>query len=172
MDPATWKDYLALPAKAEPTRKPSDMKYFHSWLRRCACTCPERRSRVSSAPTMATIQKQQGCSPTGGWRPLIQWRTASNGKKQVTMTHQWGTGGGRGGRVTSVTWSSARSQTQRGLLVQSHVHQVHNQVKLTCGLRSQAPYGEEEGPRGAGHRDTHFVTGHCARSLGFWSFSA
>lgn len=94
-----------------------------------------------------------------------QWEEASDNDSPV------GNWGGRGGRVTSVTWSSARSQTQRGLLVQSHVHQVHNQVKLTCGLRSQAPYGEEEGPRGAGHRDTHFVTGHCARSLGFWSFS-
>ena len=27
------------------------------------------------------------------------------------------------------------------------------------------------GPPGAGHRDAHFVTGHCAQSLGLWSFS-
>ena len=27
------------------------------------------------------------------------------------------------------------------------------------------------GPLGAGHRDAHFVTGHCAQSLGLWSFS-
>lgn len=110
---------------------------------------------------MAAIRKQQARSPPEDWDTLTRRNPASAEKEQMTVTHRRG-----------VTWSRGRSQTQRGLGFLFHLRQVQKQANLTCGLGSQAPRGQEDRQGGAsGHRDAHFVTGHCAEPLGFWSFS-
>lgn len=140
IDPVTWKDWLYL-LKLNLRRIQRHIAFPLPATCSVGDVCAhalEDCTRSSAALFMiATIRKQQARSPPEDWDTLTRRNTASAEKEQMTVTH-------RGGWLTSVMWSSGRSQTQRGLGFLFHLHQVQKQANLTCGLGSQAPRGQED----------------------------